>query len=274
MADMPNAINIYTDGSWKKGSGGFGFIIYHPDGTEDEHLIPGFQETTINAMELRACIEAVKTLRKNRRKYNSTVYLQNYACIHSDSQYVVDTYKRAVCGDMLKRGAITIEGRDYANVSLWKDLIREIKKSGMRIEIKKVKAHSGIKGNVGADKLATRSRKIANRKDFSRAPNRTRRPLKIKEREIDEIKTRLIFTVYIINTLPRTNMYEAGVQILRPKKYFGVKRKIQGQIKTQTLHIGHIYQLRLRTNKFQHLEIDKIVEDLGRPSDNQDLLNF
>ena len=271
MSNVSNAINIYTDGSWKKKIGGIGFVIYHPDGSKKEYLIPGFQETTINAMELRACIEAVKALQQETRKYSSIEYLQNYACIHSDSQYVVNTYKNAVYGDVVKRGATTSNGIDYANVALWKTLLREIKKSGTRIDIKKTTAHKGIEGNVIADRLATASRGLANRKDVSRPPSRTRRPLKIKEKKVDEIKTRQIFISYIINTLPRIEKYTAGVQILRPKKYFGVRLKIIGEIKKQTLHIGHIYQLKLKNDEFKNLIIDKVVKDLGRPSDNENL---
>jgi len=274
MNDIPNAINIYTDGSWKKKSGGIGIVIYYPDGTKKEYVVPGFQETTINAMELRACIESIKVLQRERKEFGSTVFLQNYACIHSDSKYVVDTFMNAVYGDLTKRGATTKEGDDYANVLLWKTLIREIRKSGMKIEIRKTKAHSGIEGNVIADKLAKISRGRANRKDFSRSPNRTRRPLKIKEIKVNEVKTKQIFTIYIINTLPRINLYNAGVQILRPQKYFGAKVKIRGEIKTQTLHIGHIYQLKLKYDEFNKLVVDKVISELGRPSDNKHLISI
>lgn len=271
MSDVLNAINIYTDGSWKKRIGGFGFVIYHPDGTKKEYHIPGLRETTINAMELRACIEAVKVLQNEYKKYDSIEYLQNCAYIHSDSQYVVDNYKNALYGDLTKRGATTSSGLDYANVVLWKTLLREIKKSGFRIEIKKTTAHKGIEGNVIADRLAKESRRFANKKDVSRPPNRTRSPLKIKEIKVDEIKIKQSFILYIINTLPRIEKYTAGVQILKPKKYFGVRLKIIGKIDSQTLHIGHIYKIKLINDEFKNFAIDKIIKDLGRPSDNKNL---
>ena len=88
---------------------------------------------------------------------------------------------------------------------------------------------------------------------------------------MDEIKIKQSFILYIINTLPRIEKYTAGVQILKPKKYFGVRLKVVGKIDNQTLHIGHIYEIKLIKDEFKNFAIDKVIKDLGRPSDNKNL---
>jgi ribonuclease HI len=60
----PRAIHIYTDGSCYRnpgGESGCAAIVRFPDGRPDEQIVDfGCNESSINRMELMACIEALR----------------------------------------------------------------------------------------------------------------------------------------------------------------------------------------------------------------------
>lgn len=269
MNDLYYAINIYTDGSFKIGGGrkgGAGISIHYPDGTKEFIKGSRYLETSIPRMELRACIDAVKEIQKNQKIIESSI---NHYCIHTDSKYIVDNRGQAMFGNMFKKDAKTSNGNDWANIDLWKDLVREMKKVNGRIDILKIKGHSGIVGNEEADKLAKQSRELANKKDISKPSGRVRSWLSIEEKDFDEVETKQNFVLYIKRTMPRSAIYEADVQIIGPKKYFGFRTRIRGKIKSQTLHCGHIYELKLFKDMYNFLVVKDIIRDIGRPSDNK-----
>ena len=66
---MKNIVEIYTDGacSGNPGAGGWGAVLLYK---EHKKEISGFQkDTTNNQMELKAVIEALKSLKKNIGNY-------------------------------------------------------------------------------------------------------------------------------------------------------------------------------------------------------------
>src|SRR3989344_2217210 len=140
----PHAINVYTDGSVKgnPGPSGQGIVICYPNGEIREIILFGHKVSTTNRTELRACIDALKDLQKDLK-----AKAINHICIHSDSAYVVNNYKNAIYGTWQRYDWKTIEGNDVDNQDLWKDFIRECRKIGKRVELFKVKAHSGNKYN-------------------------------------------------------------------------------------------------------------------------------
>lgn len=261
----PHAINVYTDGSVASNlrSSGQGIVICYPDGDEREILNFGFRNSTISRRELSACVEALKSLYTDPKGKGIS-----QICIHSDSQYVVNNYKHAY-GKWPDNGWKTSDGNDVDNIDLWKDLIREMKKSGKRVEIFKVKAHSKNKYNKRADDLATKSREMPFNTDFKGERKQIRRWLPIDEIKINvSVKSQLI--VFVQRTDPREKLFEAHVQILRPKKYRGVRIKIRGNLNKHSLRGAHLYKVKLIDQK-NVLVIDKFT-DLGKSSENKKLL--
>ena len=134
-------IEIYTDGSYssKKKLGGWAFLILHKgvivltDTGQD-------QNTTNNRMELKAALEALKTVKKG-----SSVKL------HTDSNYLkkgitewIHTWKA--------NGWRAYNRKPVKNIDLWQELHKAT--VGISIEWIWVKAHNGNKYNELADKMA------------------------------------------------------------------------------------------------------------------------
>ncbi len=80
---MDEAVEIYTDGACKgnPGPGGYGVVLL--SGGRRKELSGGFRKTTNNRMELLACIEGLRSLKRP-----CTVVLT------SDSKYVVEAMNK------------------------------------------------------------------------------------------------------------------------------------------------------------------------------------
>jgi len=133
-------IIIYTDGACYRnpGPGGYAAIILDED---KEIEITGFDpETTNNRMELKAVIEALKVIRKNKK-----------IILYSDSNYVVKGINEWI-KSWKKRGWKTASNKPVKNIDLWKELDKEFNKKN--VKLKKVAAHSGDEYNEKVDTLA------------------------------------------------------------------------------------------------------------------------
>ena len=266
----PHAISVYTDGSVynNPGPSGKGSVISYPDGEEKYICNMGYKNSSINRMELWACVEALRFL-QNDPKANSF----NHVCIYSDSAYVVDNHKNALYGIWADREWKTLDGNDIDNQDLWKDFIRECRKIKKRVELYKIKSHSGIPLNDKADSLAKESRKTPFKKDFKGDRGQVRRWLNIPNNKINiDNLNKINVTAFIQRTDPREDLYDAFIQVLRPKKYFGVRIKIRGSINNNPLRGAHIYKLELSKISENYFSINKIVEDLGKSKENQSLI--
>lgn len=263
----PHAICVYTDGSAKNNPGhsGQGIVICYPNGDEREICNYGYKISTNNRAELRACVDVLKDLQKDEKAKGI-----NYVCIYSDSKYVVDNFRNAIFGNWQDREWKTLDGNDVDNKELWKDLIREVRKIGKRVEIFKIKGHSGNQYNEKANELAIKSRKNPFNTDFHCQRTQIRNWLPIPEVKL-EIDIKSIITFFIQRTDPRNEQFEAYGQILRPKKYFGVRLKIRGIISDHALRGAHIYKIKLKKIKDSFVII-KIIKDLGKSSENKKLL--
>lgn len=135
MPADPHAVQLYVDGSHrpleKRRSGYAGIVLYPEDPTEHEIIFEGFTESTINRMELAACIAALKWARDVQlgRRYSR---LQ----IFSDSKYVVDGQHLAAYWQ--RDGWRTGAGRPVDNWRLWKEFLSARGKAGIRVDICKV----------------------------------------------------------------------------------------------------------------------------------------
>lgn len=264
----PHAINIFTDGSTLKnpgGKSGQGILVVYPDDEIAEYAPDGYKRSTNNRSELRAVIQALQYIQRQQKASGIDM-----VCIHSDSQYVVNGFPRAVGGFWQTVKWRTKDGNDIANQDLWKDLIREVKKTRKRIEVLKVKGHSGDQHNDKADALADSSRERAIKTDTEASRPVVRKWLSIplNKREI-EVDTN--FIVFVQRTSPRQKKFNANVQVLRPKEYFGCRLVVVGVLASDHLRAGHIYEITL-VKSGNTLLISKYSADKGNPTENSKLL--
>jgi len=139
MPGDPHAIQIFVDGSCfpLRGmkSGYAGVVVYPDDSTEHEIVFQGFKESTINRMELSACIASMQWVRaENIGKRYGRVQ------IFSDSQYVVNGQRS--CPFWKKAKWRTAAGRPIEHFELWKDFLSAKANAGVRVDIFKVQNKS------------------------------------------------------------------------------------------------------------------------------------
>ena len=155
-----NAIKIYVDGSALNnpgGAGGIGGIIEYPDGLNLQNEIVinrGYQKTTNNRMELRACIEAIKYIIEKTGQFS--LWNITRSIIITDSSYVNDHQDTALFWK--KNGWKNSSGRPIENSDLWKELLSLKMKNKFNTEIvwKLGKSNQIVKD---VDKIAKRAAK-------------------------------------------------------------------------------------------------------------------
>jgi ribonuclease HI len=139
MKADPHAVQISVDGSCYpnqgRKSGYAGVVVYPDDSTERQVVFQGFKESTINRMELSACIAAMEWVKEEgiNRRYSRVQ-------IFSDSQYVVNSQFSAPFWQKAKWR--TAAGRPIDNPELWKQFLSAKSKAGIRIDICKVQNKS------------------------------------------------------------------------------------------------------------------------------------
>ncbi len=134
-------LKIYTDGAClgNPGPGGWGAVLLYKE--HKKEISGNEKDTTNNRMEMKAVIEALKTLKKSSQL---TVYI--------DSQYVKDGITKWIFS-WKKNGWRNANRKSIKNVDLWQELDAEVAKH--QIEWIWVKGHNGDFYNEIADKLAT-----------------------------------------------------------------------------------------------------------------------
>src|SRR5580704_11976941 len=128
LAD-PHAVQISVDGSCfpneNRRSGYAGIVVYPDDPREIEVAFQGFAGSTINRMELAACIAAMDWVKEEGI---GELYMR--VQISSDSQYVIDGQFSAPYWQKAKwRNSA---GRPVANWELWKEFLSSKSKAGVR----------------------------------------------------------------------------------------------------------------------------------------------
>ena len=133
-------IVIYTDGACKgnPGPGGWGAVLR--SGGHEKHIHGGEKLTTNNRMELRAVIEALKSL--------------TMGCeidLYTDSQYVQKGISEWIVG-WERRGWKRADKKPVKNLDLWQQLALLAKQHTVRWHW--VRGHSGHVENERVDQLA------------------------------------------------------------------------------------------------------------------------
>jgi len=151
-------LDIYTDGSCLSHPrrGGIGIRFVYADPVSGEEIIvdcktEGHKGSTINQMELEACIVALQDATSRRLMDTSDKVI-----IHTDSLYVYDNFNRAKF-QWPKSQWQRVGGGPVLNADSWKRLLREVKDSGKRVEIAWVKGHAKNQHNKAVDRLAKES---------------------------------------------------------------------------------------------------------------------
>jgi ribonuclease HI len=132
---------IYTDGACIKnpGPGGFGAVLKFK-GCRKE-ISGGYRRTTNNRMEMMACIEGLKALKKPCS-----------IVIYSDSKYVVNAIEKGWVKKWQSNGWMRTKTESAENVDLWEKLLELCGKH--KVEFKWVKGHAGNPENERCDQLA------------------------------------------------------------------------------------------------------------------------
>lgn len=141
---------IYTDGacSINPGPGGFGVVVLD----DNENLILTHSEKTDNTTNNREELKAILwTMIQYGKPADSGVPAG--AQVFSDSAYCVNTLNSWMFG-WEKRGWLKSDNKTPENLDLIKPYFK-LYQQGYRINLQKVKGHSGNKWNELADALAT-----------------------------------------------------------------------------------------------------------------------
>ena len=135
---MDDTIQIFTDGacSGNPGPGGWAYLMRWKDLEKKESGCE--RHTTNNRMELRAVIEALKTIKRPVEKI----------VIYSDSQYVEKGVNVWLKG-WKQRNFINVK-----NSELWHDLSELIDRKADHVKVVWVKGHSGHPENELVDRMA------------------------------------------------------------------------------------------------------------------------
>ncbi|MFA7256892.1 MAG: ribonuclease HI [Kiritimatiellales bacterium] len=134
-------IKIYTDGACKgnPGPGGYGVVLLL--GNRRKELSGGFRKTTNNRMEMMACIEGLRSL---KRPCNVE--------LSSDSSYVVNALEKGWAQRWRSNGWKLSPGKPAKNSDLWKLLLDLCAEHTVRF--KWIKGHAGHPENERCDALA------------------------------------------------------------------------------------------------------------------------
>ena len=144
-------IIVYTDGSSegrKDCDGGIGAVLFY--GKQRRVVQKAYSNTTVNRMELRAVIEALKVIKLKAVPVK----------IHSDSQYVVHAFTKGWLADWRLRKFVNVK-----NADLWRELtilLKEFK----NVTFIWVKGHAGNEHNNFCDGIAKQARKCFPNKIF------------------------------------------------------------------------------------------------------------
>lgn len=140
---MSDKIEIYTDGAClgNPGNGGYGAILMYKG--HKKEISGGEKDTTNNRMEMRAAIEALRSLKKSSQ-----------VVIYTDSKYVMDGITSWI-NSWKKNNWRTANRKPVKNADLWQDLDVEVAKH--KIHWVWVKGHSGNHYNELVDELARKA---------------------------------------------------------------------------------------------------------------------
>jgi ribonuclease HI len=239
---IEDALNIYTDGSSFSGPrmGGVGIRFITIDGHGNEKILdiehPGYQGATSNQMELLACVQA---LNESQDNFNLKEFRK--IVINSDSQYVVNNYTSALFY-WSKNGWKNHDGRPMENAAIWKELLKQVRKTGRRVEFNWVKGHAKDSHNKAVDRLAKKSAKNPIHKPLSTVSVRRKTSKQSTQVGSVEMKgQRLSIRILSTEYLRLQKLYKYRYEVIsKTSKYFGNLDLI---FSTLSIRDGHYYKV-------------------------------
>ncbi len=259
---IDNAINIYTDGSSFSGprSGGIGIrlVIINSLGQEEFEDIPlaGYAGATNNQMELQACIEGLKIVMRHPAFDNFL-----HIAIHSDSQYVVENYNRALYAWSRNKWC-NYQGKPVDNATLWNELLHAVKKCHKRVDLYWVKGHAKDKHNKAADNLARQSGRNAFNPPLTLV--KVRRKLSVKSVEpgcVPMLNQRISIRIIIDEYLKLQKRFKYKYEVIsKSNPYLG---NIDFAFSEIMLNAGHCYSIRFN-DKSHNPTIIKMFKELPK----------
>ena len=138
---MRESVEIYTDGACKgnPGPGGYGVVLLFGD--RKKELSGGFRETTNNRMELIACVEGLRSLKRPCE-----------VVLTSDSKYVVNAMVKGWAKKWRSKGWMLSPSKHAKNPDLWAVLLDLCDEHA--VTFKWVKGHANHPENERCDQLA------------------------------------------------------------------------------------------------------------------------
>jgi ribonuclease HI len=145
IASIPeDTVLIYTDGAslGNPGPGGYGIVLISKKSRRE--LSAGFRRTTNNRMELMACIQGLRALKKTAR-----------VLLFSDSRYVINGVTKGWAKRWRRNGWMRSDTEPAENSDLWGDLLDLLERH--EVEFHWVRGHAGTPENERCDELAVRA---------------------------------------------------------------------------------------------------------------------
>lgn len=252
---------IYTDGSSlpKPRRGGIGIRYIYLDESEKEYYIDleleGFVGATNNQMELLAVIEGLKNV------YNQNIPTNyNLIEIRTDSTYVVNNKNNAIY-NWSKNKWLNRDGKPVENADLWKELIKELRNIGCKVELKWVKGHADDPHQKAVDKLAKKSAKGYLKAPLKQIKVRRKKSSKSTKVGSIEMKGQRI-SIHIITEeflrLGKLSKYRYEV-ISKKSNYYGCVDFIYSEL--HHLKAGHKYLVTFNNNS-KNPRILKLIKEL------------
>ena len=246
-----SALNIYTDGSSlsspRVGGAGLRFIAVDSNGLEEFHdeFLPAWAGATNNQMELQAPIEALKILLGTRPPFELTRFSK--VVFYTDSKYLSENFNQAKFVWPTTRWR-TRSGAPVLNAEQWKELIRLVKRLGLKVEVRWVKGHKRDPHNKRVDKLAKESARSPAKRSLG--PQRVRRKQSPEPVEIGSVRmegqttTIRIITDEYLRT-QRTYRYMFEVVAVDSSYY----QRVDYVFSDAMLGAGHTYQVRFNADR-------------------------
>jgi ribonuclease HI len=268
------AINIYVDGSSlpapRRGGIGIRFVYVGVDGHEViEDFDPlGYREGTNQEMELKACIEALRLLKRGRT--GVPVDRFSKVLIHTDYMYVVENYRTALW-DWQSNGWRTRDDAPVVNADLWNELIKATFGSGKVVLFTWVKGHKDSAHNKAADKLARSSAKMAYRDSLHVGTVRRKKsPQQVRSGSVNLKGQRTTIRIISDRYLPRQRCWQYKYEVVSRKSVDF--QRVDNAFSDQLLKAGHTYRIRLNDNN-KNPQIVKVFEEVARSPSKEETAN-
>lgn len=219
------------------------------DGEEQVNTYPvfGVEGATNQQMELYAAIESLRLLATKRAPVRTDGWRK--IVIWTDSMYLVDGYLSAVF-TWPNQAWMTRDGNPVANTELWKELVRNVWRTGRPVEVKWVKGHKHSAHNKAADKLARESAnlQIGRRVSMTKARRKTT-AASVSLGSVAMLGQRLRIRVVTSEYLPTQRLSKLKYEVLsRASDFYGCMDIIYAP-EEMDVSAGHTYDVRVNDDQ-------------------------